>query len=109
MSAELLWGIALGLGVVVIAVVAVLLALIVRSAGRIRGTVAEIWVVGPRIAANTAQIDLVRRINLVAADILAGAGAIAANATRLLAHAERCPGCPRCVLSGRPGAPGGAA
>lgn len=100
MSAETLWMISLGLGVVVVAVVGTLLALIVASAKRIRTTVAEIWVVGPQIAANTAQIDIVRRINLVAADILGGAGVIAENARRLHQHAGNCPHCPRCVVGG---------
>lgn len=92
-----MWWLSLGLGAVVIVVVAVLLHLVVASARRIRGTVAEIWVAGPLIANNTAHLDILREINLVAADILGAAGRIESNAARLGEHAAGCPGCPRCV------------
>lgn len=92
-----MWWLALGLGAVVVAVVALLLALILASARRIHGVVSEIWVVGPAIARNTAHLDLLRRINLIAGDLLGGAGAIEAHAERVREHAERCAGCPHCV------------
>lgn len=93
-----LWWIALGAGVAVELVVWVLLALITASAGRIRDTVAEIWVVGPKIAANTAHVDVLRYINRVAGDILSAAGGVAENAAWIHEHANGCPGCPRCVV-----------
>lgn len=93
-----LWWIALGVGVVVELVVWVLLALIAASAGRIRKTVADIWVVGPKIASNTAHIDVLRYVNRTAGDILTSAGGIARNAAHIHEHANGCPGCPRCVI-----------
>ena len=104
MSPETLWWLTLAAGLAVALVVWLLLHRVVASARRIRSTVAEIWVVGPQIAANTAQIDLVRRIDRVAADVLAAAGLVAADVERIRRHAESCPGCPAC-LSGGGGAP----
>lgn len=92
-----MWWITLGLGFVVILVVALLLHLIVASARRIRGTVADIWVAGPLIANNTAHVDVIRHINHVAGDILSGAGLIEQHTAQLASHASGCPGCPRCV------------
>lgn len=94
---EGMWWLSLGLGFVVILVVAVLLQLIVNSARRIRATVAKIWVAGPMIANNTAHVDVIREINVVAGDILDGAGHIARHAAHLADHASGCAGCPRCV------------
>jgi len=93
-----LWWIALGVGVVVEVVVWVLLHRIVSSAGRIRDTLVEIWVVGPRIANNTAHIDVLRYINRTAGDVLAAAKGIAEGAARIHEHANGCPGCPQCVI-----------
>ncbi len=95
---ETLWWITLGAGLVVTLVVAVLLQLIVSSARRIRGTVADIWVAGPLIANNTAHVDVLRRINHVAGDILRTAGEIEAHTRSIHEHANGCPGCPRCVI-----------
>lgn len=92
-----MWWLALGAGAAVVAVVALLLALILASARRIRGVVSEIWVVGPAIARNTAHLDLLRRINLITGDLLEGAGAIDENTARVQRHAEGCAGCPQCV------------
>ncbi len=93
-----LWWLALGVGVVVELVVWLLLALIASSAGRIRETVAEIWIVGPKIANNTAHIDVLRYINQTAGEVLASAGGIADNAASIHEHANGCPGCPQCVI-----------
>ncbi|CAN5247509.1 hypothetical protein BH20GEM2_BH20GEM2_03760 [soil metagenome] len=98
MTATTWWWVTLGLGVVVTAVVAVLLVLIYRSALRIRDTVAEIWVAGPAIAAQTAHLAILRRVNLTAGEILATAGEIGGNAGRIQEHAEGCSGCPYCVI-----------
>lgn len=92
-----MWWLTLGLGFVVILVVAVLLQLVLGSARRIRGTVADIWVAGPLIANNTAHVDVIRQINIVAGDILGGAGLIEQHTAHLASHASGCAGCPRCV------------
>lgn len=92
-----MWWLALALGAVVVAVVAVLLGMILASARRIRGVVSDVWVVGPAIARNTAHLDLLRRINLIAGDLLEGAGEIEGHVARVQEHADGCPGCPRCV------------
>lgn len=98
MSAGALWGLSLGVGAVVVGVVALLLHLIVRTAGRIRATLEEVWVAGPAIANNTAHLDLLRRINRVSGEILDGAGRIAADLGRIQEHADGCAGCPYCVV-----------
>lgn len=92
-----LWWTRLGTGAVVVIVVAILLAMILASARRIRSTVAEIWVVGPSVANNTAHLDVLRRINRVAGQVLEAAGGIPDNLTRIHEHAGGCAGCPRCV------------
>jgi hypothetical protein len=105
MSAQAQWWLTLAGGLAVVLVVAVLLGLILASARRIRDTVAEIWVVGPGIAQHTAHLDLLRRINQVAGDILAAARGVAANAARIQEHADGCAGCPRCVTGWGSGGP----
>lgn len=92
-----MWWLTLGVGAAVVAVVALLLALVLASARRVRGVVSEIWVVGPAIARNTAHLDLLRRINLVAGDVLERVGQIGSHAGRIEEHAQGCSGCPRCV------------
>ncbi len=62
-AAFTVWGISLGIGVVVILVVAALLTLIVRTARRINGTVEEIWIAGQRVANNTVHIPLLQGTN----------------------------------------------
>ena len=71
MSATVLWWLTLAAGLVVVAVVAALLAAIIATARRIKATLTEIWTVGQAIANNTAHLDLLRRINLAASDIVA--------------------------------------
>lgn len=93
-----MWWLALGVGLVIVLVVAVLLQLIVSTARRIRGTLEAIWVAGPMIANNTAHIDLVRRIDLVAGRIPEVAGRIVGHTSRIQEHANGCAGCPRCVV-----------
>lgn len=103
MSWEAWWWLTLALGLVVTGVVAFLLRLILQSARRIRETVAEIWVVGPQIAANTAHLALLQRINTAAGSIVGEAQTIGRHAERIQQHAAGCPGCPYCVIgwSGR--------
>jgi hypothetical protein len=75
-----LWWITLGLGAVVIAVVAVLLIMIVVAAQRIDRHAAEVWHTGKGIARNTAAIWQLQQTNTTAGQILAGAASIAATA-----------------------------
>ncbi len=69
-TAELMWWIALALGVVVALVVAGLLAWIHREAGVILGHVSEIWNVGQRVANNTVHVPLLFATNALAARML---------------------------------------
>lgn len=97
MSAVVWWGVTLGVGLVVTLVVAALLAAIVARARRIEATLHQVWIAGPRLAANTAHLDQLRRINEDAGHTLEAAERIAAAAGRVLEHAHGCAGCPRCV------------
>ena len=97
MSAHATWWIALGLGAVVVGVVALLLHLIRAAAGRIAGILEEVWVAGPGIANNTAHLDLLRRIDLACGDVQEVAGRIERAAGRIQEHADGCAGCPWCV------------
>lgn len=92
-----MWWVTLGVGVVVVGVVALLLGLVLSTARRIRTVLEEIWVVGPAIASHTAHVDLLRRINLTAGEVLERAGQIDGHVARIQQHAEGCAGCPRCV------------
>lgn len=56
MTPEQMWWLALGLGAVVIAVVAVLLGLIIATARSIDARARDIWVAGKQIAGNTAAL-----------------------------------------------------
>ena len=95
---QTIWIITLVIYAVVLVVVAVLLTLILRTAREIRAGVSAIWTVGQRVANNTIQIALLDTTNSLAAEILESAvGEIDATAA-LKSHAERCPGCPACVL-----------
>lgn len=92
-----MWWITLGVGLVVVGVVALLLGLVLATARRIRTVLEEIWVVGPAIASHTAHVDLLRRINLTAGEVVERAGRIDGHVARIQRHAEGCAGCPRCV------------
>lgn len=92
------WIASLVLGVVVIVVVALLLAAILRTARQIDGAVAQIWVVGQRIANNTVHIPLLHETNRVAGSILERASGIDGAAARIEEHSSGCPRCPQCVL-----------
>ena len=91
-AAYTVWWISLGIGAVVIVVVAVLLTLIVRTAQQIEGTAADIWVVGQRIANNTVHIPLLQRTNRVVGDILERASGIDGATAAIEEHALDCPG-----------------
>ena len=93
-----MWAVTLGIYAVVLVVVAVLLTLILKAARDIRAGVAMIWTVGQQVANNTIHIALLDTTNHVAGDILGCAKGVVAGTAALNAHAERCPGCPTCVL-----------
>lgn len=86
------WWISLAIGVVVIVVVAMLLALIVRTARDIDAGAAKIWLAGKHVANNTIHIALLNRTNQIAGDILEAAGGIITQAKRIETHAANCPG-----------------
>ncbi len=91
-AAYTVWWVSLGIGLVVILVVAVLLTLIVRTARQIDGAVADIWTVGQRIANNTVHIPLLHRTNQVVDDILDRAAGIDGATAAIEEHALDCPG-----------------
>ncbi len=87
-AAYTVWWISLGIGLVVILVVAVLLTLIVRTARQIEGAAADIWTVGQRIANNTVHIPLLHRTNQIVEGILKRALGIDGAAAAIERHAE---------------------
>lgn len=97
-TVQRIWIVTLVVYGVVLAVVALLLTLILRTAREIRGGVSAIWTVGQQVANNTVQIALLNTTNHLAADILGAAGGVAGATAALKTHAEGCPGCPTCVL-----------
>ncbi|HEX6209429.1 MAG TPA: hypothetical protein VF136_01550 [Methylomirabilota bacterium] len=93
-----MWTVTLVIYGVVLVVVAVLLALILAAARRVLAGVADIWTVGQQVANNTIHIALLDTTAHVAGGILHSARGVVAGTAALTAHAERCPGCPVCVL-----------
>ena len=93
-----MWTLSLVIYAVVVVVVATLLTLILRAARDIRAGVSGIWTVGQQIANNTIHIALLDTTTHVAGEILTCATGIVAGTAALKGHAERCPGCPACVL-----------
>lgn len=101
-----LWGIALGIAMVVLLVVALLLTVVLRTARSIDTGAKEIWVVGKNVANCTVQLSRLRQTNQVVADIIESAGSILHHAGRIAAHAQSCGGCPACVVASEPRRPG---
>lgn len=101
------WGGSLALGVVVAAVVAVLLALIVRTAREIKESTARIWVDGQRAASATVHIPILVRVNRNVLGALVRTSGIVEATRRIHQHAEDCPGCPHCLLGGAKDLPPG--
>ena len=95
------WIVSLMVFVVVLAVVAILLTLILRTAHEIRAGVSLIWNVGQRIANNTIQLSLLEKTNAAASQILTSAVGIIGATAAIRDHAAACPGCPACVLGPR--------
>ena len=88
-AAYTVWWISLGIGVVVILVVAALLTAIRRTARQINETAADIWVVGQRIANNTVHIPLLNRTNRLVDGILERASGIDEAVARIEEHVDR--------------------
>ena len=93
-----MWTLTLVVYAVVLVVVAVLLALILGAARQIRAAVAAVWTVGQQVASNTIHVALLDTTVHVAGEILGSAKGVIYATTALKGHAERCPGCPACVL-----------
>lgn len=91
------WGGSLGLGVLVLIVVALLLEMVLRSARRIETIVGDIWTAGQGVANNTIHIALLHRTNLTAARILEAAKGVLAATAAMREHAQHCPHCPSCA------------
>jgi len=87
-AAYTVWWVSLGIGVVVILVVAVLLTLIVRTARQINGVVADIWTVGQRIANNTVHVPLLHRTNRLVEGILERASGVDGAVAAIERHVE---------------------
>ncbi|MEO7907010.1 MAG: hypothetical protein ABIT06_08560 [Saprospiraceae bacterium] len=93
------WTISLVLGLVVTIVVAVLLILIRSTARKILSGVQLIWTEGKLVANNTIQIPIYLTVtNQVASKIYDTAVNIIGGASAIETHANKCPGCPACVL-----------
>ena len=95
-----IWAASLGIGVVVLLVVAFLLNRIRNTAKQIDDAAAVIWTQGKMVANNTIQIPLfLTTTNQVVDRILAAAVDIINASDAIEKHAEGCPGCPACQLS----------
>ncbi len=77
------WRISLATGGVVIAVVALLLTLLARTAEQIEAGVGQIWQVGQLIANNTVHIPLLVRTNQIVTQIYQAAGGIKRSTERI--------------------------
>lgn len=94
------WGISLGIALVVVIVVGVLLHMIRSTARDIDAGAAAIWTQGKLVANNTIHIPtLLGTTNKVADKILGNAAEVLNNAGSIVNHIDGCPGCPDCVLS----------
>lgn len=97
-TATLIWWVTVAIFFVVIIVVAILLSLILSTAKTIQNVVADIWTAGKMVANNTIHIPLLIETNSLAGNILNEVGQIVDGAVIIQEHAEKCPGCPDCVL-----------
>ena len=93
-----MWTLTLIVYGVVLVVVAALLALILGAARRVLAEVSSIWTVGQQVANNTIHVALLDTTVHVAGEILSSAGGVAAGTAAMSVHAQRCPGCPACLL-----------
>lgn len=99
MDDRTLWLIAVIVLFVVAAVVAVLLAMIIRTAREIDAVAGEIWTTGKRVANNTVHIPILYRVAESVEAIGTRAPAILGAATAIRRHAETCSGCPKCLAA----------
>ncbi len=98
-AALTVWGFSLGLGAVVLVVVAFLLSRIRHTAAEIETVAGHIWTQGKLVANHTIQIPLfLSTTNRVAGQILSGAVGIIGASEAIEQHAAGCPGCPACLL-----------
>jgi hypothetical protein len=93
-----MWTLTLIVYGVVLVAVAVLLALVLGAARQVLARVADIWTVGQQVAGHTIHIALLDTTIHGAGEILASARGVVHATAALADHAERCPGCPACVL-----------
>lgn len=99
-AALTVWAVSLGLGAVVLVVVAVLLSRIKSMASVIDAVAGRIWVEGKLVANHTIQIPLfLSTTNHVAGQIKSGAVGIVGASEAIEQHAAGCPGCPACLLA----------
>lgn len=101
----LTWGGSLVIALAVVGVVAVLLWLVLRTAGEIEEVASDIWTAGQRVANNTVHIPLLATTNRLVGQVAERAAAIGAVVERIETHANGCPGCPACVVGSARGAP----
>lgn len=95
-----IWAVSLGIGAVVIVVVAFLLHKIRNTAEEINEVVIDIWTEGKLVANNTIHIPTFLRVtNKAAGNILANAVELVKGSIALKSHASECPGCPECVFN----------
>lgn len=98
-----IWWVSLLLFAAVTGVVAVLLTLIVRTAASILDTAGDIWTQGQLVANNTIQIPILLGLTVkVLVQIRSTAEEIAGATAQVQSHARSCPGCPECVMGGKP-------
>lgn len=98
-TALTVWGVSLGLGAVVLLVVAFLLSRIKVTASVIDTVAGRIWTEGKLVANHTIQIPLfLSTTNRVAGQIKSGAVGIVGASEAIEQHAAGCPGCPACLL-----------
>ncbi len=82
-TAHSYWWISLATGGVVIAVVALLLTILARTAEQIEMGVGQIWQTGKMIANNTVHIPLLLRTNQIVTQIYQAAGGIKRSTERI--------------------------
>ncbi len=85
-----------------ILVVAYLLNAILQTAKAIKATASSIWDGGARIANNTVHVPDLAQTNHFVESILKQAPKLLGHLKHIKGHAESCPGCPNCVVGGKP-------
>lgn len=96
-----LFALSLVLAVGVVLAVGALLATILRLVRGIEAEAKAIWEAGGRVANNTIHVPDLAHVNTFLERILKRVPTIAQHIERIRAHAETCPGCPKCLVGGR--------